>query len=59
MKHYFGGELYFLCFAYLEDFKQEPRDYDTLFGYLRYKKTKNILAKVGEEIAKSMTGDKT
>jgi len=41
----------------MDDFKQAPADYDTLFGYLRYKKTKNILGDIGRELAKAMSGE--
>jgi hypothetical protein len=40
----------------MEEFKLEPPDYRTLFDFLRYKKTKNIIRSVSDEYAKAMRG---
>jgi len=45
-----------VCFEFMEEFKKEPSDYDMLFDFLRYKKTKNILQQRLEEHAKALRG---
>jgi hypothetical protein len=54
--HYFGNEVYFLCFEYMSEFHMEPSDYAILFDFLRYKKTKNIIRGIAEEYIKSARG---
>jgi len=44
----------YLCYDFMEYMKIEPSDYDKLFEYLRYRKTKSILKQVEYEFAKAM-----
>lgn len=38
----------YICYEYMDTFKNEPNSYDQLFGYLRYKSTKDTLRQAAE-----------
>jgi hypothetical protein len=41
----------------MDDFKREPKDFDMLFEYLRYKQVKNIIQKVNMDFMKASSSE--